>query len=97
MSQYTVLGVSAGSVIGFGSAISPLGDIPSAIFLALQGVTDPGRCLNWMKDPTEITLAFLHPCSPNTDAASLSIASGGLVFIAIGLIVWKGIEMFGKS
>jgi hypothetical protein len=97
MSQNTVIGVSVGSIVGFGSAASPIGDIPSAVFLALQGVSNPIACLNWIKDSSPAVSTYFHPCSPNTDAASLSIVSGGLVFIAVGLIVWKAIEVFGSS
>jgi hypothetical protein len=95
MSSNTALGIFAGSIIGVGSAVSPLGDMPSIFFLGLRGVSNPTLCLNWMKDPTEATIS--NPCSPVTDIASLSLVSGVLVFIAIGLIVWAGIEQFGKS
>jgi hypothetical protein len=48
-----------------------------------------------MKNQTEI--AFFHPCSPVANPANLVLMSNGLVFIAILLIVWAGIEFLGKN
>ncbi|SRR6266540_4997055 len=96
MRQYTVAGISIGTILGLGSAASPIGDIPSIVFLSMQGVNNPMGCLAWMKQPTEVISAVLHPCYPKTDVLSFSTLSGGLVFIAVGYIIWKGIELFGK-
>jgi hypothetical protein len=95
MSSQTFLGVSAGTIIGIGGAVSPIGDIPSLLILGSSGVNNPAACLQWMKNQTEI--AFFHPCSPVANPANLVLMSNGLVFIAILLIVWAGIEFLGKN
>lgn len=96
MSQSTTVGLVAGSVIGFAGAVSPVGDIPSLLFLKMQGVMNPERCLNWIKDGQGALQGVSLPCFPLTDPASLSLLSGILVFIAIGLLIWKGSEILGQ-
>jgi hypothetical protein len=95
MSNFTIAGVSAGTIIGAGSAMSPIGDLPSLLFLALQNVANPAACLEWAKQQTVITSGFYHPCYPNVDALRFDILSGGLVFIAIGLVIWWVTESIG--
>ncbi len=94
MSSQTLLGVSAGTLVGIGAVATPVGDIPSAVFLAMSGVDNPVSCLKWMKTPTESV--FSHPCSPLTDPISLGYISSGIVFIAILLIIWGSFELVGK-
>lgn len=96
MSTQTIAGLSSGTIIGFGGAVSPVGDIPSVFFLGLNGVKTPAVCLEWIKTPTDVLFTIFHPCYPITDPSSLGWLSNGLVFIALLLIVWGAFELWGK-
>lgn len=95
MSNRTIFGISAGAIIGIGGAATNVGNIPSWIILALTGVNDPQRCLEWIKNPTEA--AMLHPCFPVTSPPSLGVLSNILVFVALFLIGRGAVELLSKS
>lgn len=96
MNGWRIAGLTSGTIIGTGGAISPIGDIPSVIFLGLSGVMNPAKCLGWIKIPTDVPFNFFHPCYPITDPSSLGWLSNVLVLIALFLIGWGAFELLGK-
>lgn len=96
MNGWRIAGLTSGTIIGIGGAYSPVGDIPFLIVLGLKGVMNPAKCLGWIKIPTDVPFTLLHPCYPIIDPSRLEAVINFLVFIAIFLILWGGIELLGK-
>jgi hypothetical protein len=94
MNIRAVYGPTFGVISGIVAVVSPVGDMPLHAYLKSQGVINTAACIKFMSDPSAFYV--LHPCFPLNSAQGLDTTFTWLMFIAVGLLIWGGYELFDK-